>query len=284
MANVSTYFLYSPGFPKYASQMDGSGSYWTAPNMRQWLRKVRVALTPRSWLLKTKLSNGALVYGRNRPGFGGRGVYIFRDALEPELEHLEKLLIPGGTFIDVGANTGIYTLKAGKYLSANGGTVIALEPFPDMLATLSHNVRANGLGNVRLRNLCAGERTHAAALWMNFDRPASFSIAKRDDGATSFSTLVVTLDELAEWEGLSRLDYLKIDVEGVEAQVLAGARKTITRFRPIIQVEVNIHDVPVELPEYSAFQAETDSPNRIFIPHESTKIDVPRTLGWVKVV
>jgi FkbM family methyltransferase len=252
--------------------------------MRQWLRKVRVALTPRSWLLKTKLSNGAVVYGRNRPGFGGRGVYIFRDALEPELQHLEKFLVPGGTFLDVGANTGIYALKAGKYLSANGGMVIALEPFPDTLATLSQNVCANGLANIRLRGFCAGERTHAAALWMNFDRPASFSIAKRDQGAMSFSTLIVTVDELAEWEGLSRLDYLKIDVEGVEAQVLAGAQKTISRFRPIIQTEVNINNVPMELPEYSAFQAESGSPNRIFIPHESPRIDVPRTLGWTKVV
>ncbi|HXC36378.1 MAG TPA: FkbM family methyltransferase [Candidatus Acidoferrales bacterium] len=252
--------------------------------MRQWLRKVRVALTPRSWLLKTKLSNGALVYGRNRPGFGGRGIYIYRDALEPELQHLEKFLVPGGTFLDVGANTGIFTLKAGKYLSANGGMVIALEPFPDMLATLSHNVRANELANVRIRGICAGDRTHATALWMNFDRPASFSIAKRDEKAVSFSALVVTLDELAEWEGLSRLDYLKIDVDGVEAQVLAGARKSISRFRPIIQVEVNINDVPLELPQYSAFQAGTNCPNRIFIPNENAKIDVPRSLGWIKVV
>lgn len=253
-------------------------------NMQQWLRKVRVALTPRNWLLKTKLSNGAFVYGRNRPGHGGRGIYIYRDALEPELEHLEKFLVPGGTLMDVGANTGIYTLKAARHLHATGGMVVALEPFPDMLSTLSQNVRANGLANVRLRGFCAGERTHAAALWMNFDRPASFSIAKRDDKAMSFSTLVVTIDELVEWEGLSRLDYLKIDVEGVEAQVLAGARKAIGRYRPIIQVEVNINEVPLDLPHYSAFRAQSYCPNRIFIPNESTKIDVPQKLGWVKVV
>ncbi|HEX3626763.1 MAG TPA: FkbM family methyltransferase [Verrucomicrobiae bacterium] len=229
------------------------------------------------------MSNGAFVYGRNRPGYGGRGIYIYRDALEPELEHLEKFLVPGGTFLDVGANTGIFTLKAAKYLSANGGTVIALEPFPDMLATLYHNVRANGLTNVRLRGFCAGERTQATMLWMNFHRPASFSIAKRDEEAASFSTLVVTVDELVDWEGLSRLDYFKIDVEGVEAEVLAGARNTITRFRPIIQVEVNINNVPVELPQYSVFQAGPTSPNRIFIPNESAIIDNAKALGWTKV-
>jgi FkbM family methyltransferase len=251
--------------------------------MQQWLRKVRVALTPRNWLLKTKLANGALVYGRNRPGYGGRGIYIYRDSIEPEFQHLEKFLVAGGTFMDIGANTGIYTLKAARHLSANGGTVIALEPFPDVLATLYHNVRANAFTNVRLRNFCAGERTHAAAFWMNFDRPHSFSLARRDEKAVSFSTLVVSVDELVEWEGLSRVDYLKIDVEGVEAQVLVGARKTIDRYRPIIQVEVNINNVSVEFPEYSAFQAETGSANRIFIPNENEKTDVPGTLGWVKV-
>ncbi|HTR41838.1 MAG TPA: FkbM family methyltransferase [Pseudomonadales bacterium] len=252
--------------------------------MQQWLRKVRVALTPRNWLLKTKLNNGALVYGRNRPGYGGRGIYIYRDAIEPEFQHLDEFLVPGGTFIDIGANTGIYTLKSAKYLSANGGIVIALEPFPDVLATLYHNVRANGFANVRIRNFCAGERTGATAFWMNFDLPNSFSIAKRDEKAVSFSTLVVTLDELVEWEGLSRLDYLKIDVEGVEAQVLAGARKAISRYRPIIQVEVSINHVPMELSEYSAFQAQAGSANQIFIPNESIKIDVPKKLGWVKVL
>lgn len=61
-------------------------------------RKVRVASTPRSWFLKTKLSNGAVVYGRNRAGYGGRGVYIFRDLIEPEFQQLENFLGSSGVF------------------------------------------------------------------------------------------------------------------------------------------------------------------------------------------
>ena len=52
--------------------------YGTMQNMLTFMRKVRVALTPRNRLLKSKLANGAIVCGQNRPGFGGRGVYIFR--------------------------------------------------------------------------------------------------------------------------------------------------------------------------------------------------------------
>jgi FkbM family methyltransferase len=251
-------------------------------NILTFIRKVRVALTPRNWLLKSKLGNGAVVCGRNRPGFGGRGVYIFRDALEPELEHIEKLLEPAGVFLDVGANTGIYSLKAAKFLGGQGGIVIAVEPFPDMLATLNHNIRLNGFNNVRLRSFCLGEKTGPADLWMNFQRPASFSTVRRDETAARLSTMTVTLDEIFPWENLNRLDYVKIDVEGAEQQVLAGGRRTFAQYRPIVQMEVNISDARLNLPDYTVFQA-PDSPNKVCIPNESSKVEVPGQLGWSKI-
>jgi FkbM family methyltransferase len=252
-------------------------------NLTHFLRKARVALTPRNWLLKTRLSNGAVICGKNRRGYGGRGIYIFRDSLEPEFEHLLEFLEPSDVLVDIGANTGIYTIKSAKFLSANGGQVMALEPFPEMLAMLQHNVRANGLNNVRLRNFCAGGRTQAAAFWQNFDKPNSFSLERLDENAASFSVLVVALDDLFAWEGLERLDYLKIDAEGAEEQIMAGARATIEKFRPIIQMEINLVDSHVRLPDYTAFQARPGSVNRLLIPNESPKIGVPVRLGWIKV-
>jgi FkbM family methyltransferase len=252
-------------------------------NLKLFLRKARVALTPRSWLLTTTLSNGAVISGKNRPGYGGRGIYIFRDALEPEFEHLLEFLSPGDVLVDIGANTGIYTVKSAKYLSENGGQVVALEPFPEMLAALQRNVHANGFNNVRLRNVCAGDHTHAAAFWQNFDRPNTFSLIRRDEKAMSLSVLVVALDDLFAWEDLDRLNYLKIDAEGAEEQIIAGARKTIEKYRPIIQVEINGIDPHVHLPEYSAFQVKVGSVNRLLIPNESPKIGIPSKLGWIKV-
>lgn len=250
--------------------------------MDVFLRKVRVALTPRSWLLRTQLANGAMVYGQNRPGFGGRGIYIFRDALEPELEHLEKFLTPGGVFLDIGGNTGVYTVKAAKFLAANGGTVVSVEPFPEMLATLARNVRANDFTNVRLRGICLGEARGTAELWMNFRRPASFSLVHRDDQAASHSTLVFPLDEIFPLERLGRLDYVKIDVEGAEARVLAGARATFQQYRPIIQLETEIADTQLDLPDYCVWQS-PGGPNKVCVPKESPKTEVARILGWQRV-
>src|ERR1017187_7967619 len=91
-------------------------------------RKVRVAITPRSFLLRSHLQNGVVVAGHNRSGYGGRGVYIWRDSLEPELAALSSFLRPGMCFIDVGANVGVYAIKAAKEVGEKG-LVIAIEPF-----------------------------------------------------------------------------------------------------------------------------------------------------------
>lgn len=243
------------------------------------MRKIRVAVTPREWLLKSTLSNGAIVYGKNRAGFGGRGIYFHRDAIEPEFEHLEKFLETEGVFIDVGANTGIYTIKAAKHFNQKG-IVLSLEPFPDVMATLHHSIQANGFTNVRLRNFCAGDQTGSATLWMNLDQPNSFSLVKMEATKSGLSTFTVTLDELFEWEGLDRFDFLKIDAEGAEKQVLIGAKRIIEKYRPIILMEVWLSDLSsFHLPNYSVFHA-PNSPNNIYIPNESSKVELPKQLGW----
>jgi FkbM family methyltransferase len=245
------------------------------------MRKIRIAVTPREWLLKSTLSSGAIVYGKNRAGFGGRGIYLYRDSIESEFEHLEKFLDHDGVFVDVGANTGIYSIKAAKHFGQNG-IVLAIEPFPDVLATLFHSIQANGFTNVRLRNCCAGDRTNSSMLWLNAGHPNSFSLIKAEEKASYISTLTVALDDLFEWEGLNRLDYLKIDAEGAEQQVLAGAMKTLRQCRPIIQLEVMLKEVVVDLPEYSVFRA-PESPNKVYIPNESSKIQLPKQLGWEQI-
>lgn len=250
--------------------------------MNALMKKIRIAVTPRDWLLKTTLANGAVVYGKNRSGFGGRGIYMKGEAIEPEFEHLEKFLDAEGVFVDVGANTGIYTVKAAKHFN-HKGVVLALEPFPDVMATLYHSIQANGFTNVRLRNFCAGDRIGSAALWMNLNQPNSFSLVQMEGTKTCLSTFTVTLDELFVWEELDRFDFLKIDAEGAEKQVLMGAKNLIEKYRPIILMEVWLSDLSsIHLPNYSVFHA-PESPNNIYIPNESSKIELPKQLGWQQV-
>ena len=77
-----------------------------------------------------RLDCGAVIYGQNRPGFGVRKIYIFREAYEPEFEHLEKFLIPNGVFLDVGGNTGAFTAKAAQFFRTHGGGTVVTARFP----------------------------------------------------------------------------------------------------------------------------------------------------------
>lgn len=248
---------------------------------RVLVRQARVALTPRSRLLKVKLANGAVVYGTNRPGFGGRGVYLYRDAVEPEFNHLDRFLDTTGVFIDVGANTGKYAIKAAKHYG-NTGVVIAVEPFVDVLATLNRSVRANGLHNVRFRNFCMGEHTSQGTLWLNGNKPHDFSLKQMEETAQRVSTLTVSLDDLFRWEGLDRLDFLKLDAVGSEDEVLRGGHETISKYRPIIQLQATLREVSVDLPDYMCFRAPR-STVKFYLPNDHTKSQIPVQLGWQPV-
>jgi FkbM family methyltransferase len=261
-------------------RIDSIGQQQMNNGPRQFLKKVRVALTPRSALLRTKLRNGAVVEGQNRPGYGGRGVYVYGDSLEPELDCLPYFLGPGQVFVDVGANIGVFTVKAAKEVG-NNGLVIAIEPFIETALRLSRNVEANAYTNIRIRTFCLGRVTQQARLYLNKGKPNSFGLIPKDDAA-SVSVLSVSLDDLCRWEGLDRLDYLKIDAEGAEAAVLEGGLQTINRHRPIVQVEVTLRDCDLGL-NYRRFAA-PKSMNNVFIPAEKAEaVEAALKLGWVEI-
>lgn len=253
-----------------------------AEQASKFLRKSRVALTPSGARIQTRFPDGLIVTGRNLEGYGGRGIYISREDIEPEFKFLNDFVDEGNVFIDVGANTGIYTLKAAKRVGQRG-VVLSMEPFPEMLVELAYNVKLNRFNNVRLRGLCAAGKTASDLFWTNFGKPNSFSLVKRDEQAAPFSVLKIKLDDLFEMEGLSRCDYIKIDAEGSEDEIIEGAKNVIDKYRPVVQAEVTISDFEVQLDDYSIYQAKRRSgdlsPNKLFIPNESPKINIAKNLG-----
>jgi FkbM family methyltransferase len=180
----------------------------------------------------------------------------------------------------VGANVGVFTVKAAKELGP-GGLVIAIEPFIETAFQLSRNIQTNGYNNVRVRNFCIGHATEHARLHLNKNKPNSFGLV-RNGHAESISVLCVSLDDLCRWENLERLDYLKIDAEGAEAAVLEGGQDAIERFRPIIQVEVTLCETSLGL-NYRRFAAPS-SINNLFIPAEKAQaVETALKLGWVEL-
>ena len=205
-------------------------------------------------------------------------MYVYRDQLEPELEALGDFLKKGDVFLDVGANAGVFSMKAAQSVGEEG-VVVAVEPTPHMAARLQANAFVNEFSNVRVRVCCASDSSGFADFFMNRSAPNSFSLIKEKD-SSAFSSLTVTLDWLVINEGLERLDYLKIDAEGAEGMILEGAKEAILKFRPLIQIEVNKQDPDPQFAQYRKWQSHQGSANTLFIPEESECNQIAKDRGW----
>jgi FkbM family methyltransferase len=173
----------------------------------------------------------------------GRSLISYGEWTEAEISVLRQLVRPRDCIVDIGANVGVHTVAFAKAV-APGGYVVAFEPQPRVFHLLSANVTINGLSNVRLfPAACAAQ---PGSLWfpeLDYTREANFGAFKLDDArAVRGKTVqpigqqvpILTLDDAYD---LPTLRLLKIDVEGMELDVLKGAEKTIRRCRPALYVE-----------------------------------------------
>ena len=147
----------------------------------------------------------------------------------------------GATVIDVGANIGYNTLYAARRVGPTG-RVVAIEPTPDTLAVLRHNIAASGLANVAVEPVAAGSAVGTRDFFVRGDRSAVNSLFPESCYAPVTSVLSVPvrpLDDLVNTEA----DLVKIDVEGAEIDVLEGMprllrgpdTKLIVEWHPLLQ-------------------------------------------------
>lgn len=158
---------------------------------------------------------------------------------ETELEGvILDRLGPGMTFVDVGANMGYYSVKAGSRVGPTG-QVIAFEPNPATLPYLRRNMAINGFGaNSEIWPAAVGSQCGFAELTFTIGDEAQANIHGHGDGEQSHKVGVQRLDEVLAH--LPRIDLIKIDAEGSEAQVLVGAQELLSRHDCAIVLELNL--------------------------------------------
>jgi FkbM family methyltransferase len=167
----------------------------------------------------------------------GRCLREYGEWAQAEVDLLCDLLSPDGVALDIGAYIGTHTLAFARRLS--GGRVHAFEPQPTFFSLLEHNVSANGLRGVSLHNVGLSDRRSATAVEaVDFAAEANFGGTRLGVPASGADTVTVQMRTLDEFD-FERCDLLKIDVEGMEALVLAGARNTIERSHPVVYAECN---------------------------------------------
>lgn len=156
--------------------------------------------------------------------------------------HLSRLIQPHSIVCDVGANFGFYSVMAGRQLTPPG-RVFAFEPCGETLSRLQTNIRLNHLEHV-VTIVPLALSDHQGTGYLANARPDDRGGANDNSGARALSSTgerisLDTLDHVCSEQKIARVDVIKIDVEGHELAVLAGAAKTITALKPVIMVECN---------------------------------------------
>ncbi|HWE89212.1 MAG TPA: FkbM family methyltransferase [Pseudonocardiaceae bacterium] len=175
--------------------------------------------------------------------------------LEPELAGLSELVRPGDVCVDVGAAAGLYTLTL-SHLVGPAGQVHSVEPLSFAHPAWSRLLGARDRPNVRNHRLALSAQPGETALSVPIGRLGPVTgrsfLTWQTDGLGSNAEFrahadvlvpVDTLDRLCQRAGLTRLDFVKIDVEGAELHVLHGGAHTIETFRPDLLLEIEARHV-----------------------------------------
>ncbi|MBI1868349.1 MAG: FkbM family methyltransferase [Methylocystis sp.] len=173
---------------------------------------------------------------------------------EPHIARvMSRLIGPSDTCLDIGANIGPFTLLMSDFTYS--GRVYSFEPSPSIFALLKENVEKNGCENVFVFPLGLKDTASTGQFHTFKDIPgASFggnlSAAEANAAAHAifnwdfaYETTEVafsTLDVWSEQNGIDKVDFIKIDVEGAELSVLNGGASLLARHKPKLLTEFNV--------------------------------------------
>lgn len=231
------YFLRRLTQPAY--RIKGIGMGRICELVRRWAARY----APETPLLIDNFRGDALFMCFLREHMGGQ-IFFRGDYSGNQLTLIEKLLDPDGVFIDAGANQGEFTIAAARIVRM--GKVIAFEPVSEYRERLLENVRLNDFRNVQVIAAALGDKNDFLPI---YDQQENYSDGTRHAGlSTLFASEsrqwarevvpVKRLDDVLKELNVSRVDIIKLDIEGAEWIALCGALATIKSCRPILILEI----------------------------------------------
>ena len=159
---------------------------------------------------------------------------IDQKKFEPHFMEVASVVVkPGDFVVDCGANLGLHTVSLGK-LVGKGGMVLAIEPLRVIYQQLCGNVFLNNLHNIITVNVAVGNENKNIQMEPLVIDGAQINIGGTKVGSGGEYVEMVTLDSM----NLSKVSFIKIDVQGNETNLINGALKLIQDSRPIMFVEV----------------------------------------------
>lgn len=169
------------------------------------------------------------------------------DWFEDEIKFMRRLLKPGQKVIDIGANYGVYALSMAQAVSPSG-RVWAFEPATSTAGLLAEGIAVNGFAQVVLERSALSSTCGTARLSLNANSELNALVFGNTSSSASETVPLVTLDECMERYGWRNIEYMKIDAEGEEANILKGGKRFFSELSPLVQYEVKAgSDLHMEL-------------------------------------
>lgn len=167
---------------------------------------------------------------------GGQGVWCGLSGCEyeSELPLFLGLLSAGDIVLDIGANIGAYAFRASRVVGA-AGRVIAFEPLPANRDRLAEGKKINGLENLTICGVAAGDQDGKVTLYAGA-RMSSASMVRVAE-SNSIEVPVRRVDDLLPELNLPRVDWVKMDIEGAEPMALRGMKAILRDFQPGVLFE-----------------------------------------------
>lgn len=166
------------------------------------------------------------------------------DWFERDIEFVRAYVKPGMRCIDIGASFGIYTLTMAKRVGETG-KVVAFEPTPETHEYLEIGIAANGFKNVEAFDMAIGAECGFAEIALCSINEGNHIVTEEYGNSHNFPTHtvdVVNLDEflMPRYDWLAGVDFVKMDVEGYEQQVLEGGKEFFKAESPLVMFEVSM--------------------------------------------
>lgn len=189
--------------------------------------------------------------------------YYYKD---PTPVVTKLILRKGHTLLDIGANVGFHSLSASPFFR----DIYAFEPTPDTFSRLTHNIQLNEFKNVHAVNLALSSKTGTAQLYTSDKNCGNNSLSEHEiNHNIDYKVITIktrTLDDFVSEHSIQDISLIKIDVEGLEPEVIEGGLQTIQRQTPVILCELLSNSVAKRvrsiLPE--SYQAWNPRTERIF--------------------
>ncbi len=167
-----------------------------------------------------------------------QGTFYEFDVLERCEFYVKRLRPAGGLIIDAGAFIGNHTVFFANFCHA--GAVIAFEACQSSFDVLIQTIARNGLNNVRAYNVALGDEAEWGMIAVHNPENLGTNRVQRGRPDQPGAVRIVALDDFLQSIGFaeSRVCLMKIDVEGMECEVMRGATNTIAASKPILCMEM----------------------------------------------